>query len=84
MKKNFSTLGYAPRAGLEPAAYCLGGSRSIRLSYRGLRLPLPVPPAAKSRNEAEKAALSLAGKRPLHGIGIEPPGRGQQQARTQP
>src|SRR5215469_6980376 len=26
----------APRAGLEPAAYCLGGSRSIRLSYRGL------------------------------------------------
>ena len=25
----------APRAGLEPAAYCLGGSRSIRLSYRG-------------------------------------------------
>ena len=26
----------APRAGLEPAAYCLGGSCSIRLSYRGL------------------------------------------------
>lgn len=25
----------APRTGLEPAAYCLGGSRSIQLSYRG-------------------------------------------------
>src|SRR5919199_6323753 len=25
----------APRAGVEPAAYSLGGSRSIQLSYRG-------------------------------------------------
>ena len=29
----------APRAELEPAAYCLGGSRSIRLSYRGFAPP---------------------------------------------
>ena len=29
--------GSAPRAGFEPAAYSLGGSRSIRLSYRGSR-----------------------------------------------
>jgi hypothetical protein len=33
----------APRAGLEPAAYCLGGSRSIRLSYRGRNHPACSP-----------------------------------------
>ena len=30
------TLTLAPRTGVEPAAYRLGGGRSIHLSYRGL------------------------------------------------
>ena len=36
-KRPFAGLPSAPRAGFEPAAYSLGGSRSIRLSYRGSR-----------------------------------------------
>ncbi len=55
----------APRAGLEPAAYCLGGSRSIRLSYRGLTGPARV-------HARPRAAPSLAANSPRHSLGIQP------------
>src|SRR6187200_2002929 len=35
--KVYRLFAEAPRPGLEPGAYSLGGSRSIHLSYRGLR-----------------------------------------------
>src|SRR6478672_421400 len=35
-----------PRAGVEPAAYSLGGSRSIQLSYRGARRSVTLCSAA--------------------------------------
>jgi hypothetical protein len=55
-----STCLSAPRAGLEPAAYCLGGSRSIRLSYRGRNCPACSPNVRLPAG----ARPSLTGTRP--------------------
>src|SRR3954469_12009687 len=43
-----------PRAGVEPAAYSLGGSRSIQLSYRGAPRSVTLCSAAVARGRARR------------------------------
>ena len=46
------TLSLAPRTGFEPAAYRLGGGRSIHLSYRGLLIcPSELEPMQSTSRE---------------------------------
>ncbi len=63
----------APRAGLEPAAYCLGGSRSIRLSYRGRGYPARRP--ASHEQETAGSRTKPSRYRPTT---AQPPGHGGQ------
>src|SRR5215469_10959573 len=65
----------APRAGLEPAAYCLGGSRSIRLSYRGRSRPVLHPPA---KSDAAGSRTKPSRYQADHGTAARTLGRGTQ------
>jgi hypothetical protein len=55
--------GATPRAGFEPAAYSLGGSRSIQLSYRGG--VLGCPPSLESPGRGRPQRIQRIG-----GIGV--------------
>ena len=75
--RNAVTGAAMPRAGVEPAAYSLGGSRSILLSYRG-REPTTIPVARVNANStgrghsaSHSAALSCTRPRrewSMHGL----------------
>ena len=85
--------GWAPSAGIEPAAYRLGGGRSIRLSYEGeggalfgALLPITVFLVVKATGGPGLAswdrALAVSGRDeatclPLSGLGSGSGGEGQ-------